>query len=55
MPEQGGIRAGAGKRDADAAGSFDDPGRDLDQPQADGGELGNPEVSCCTDTRVATY
>ena len=43
MPEQRGIRAGAGERDADAGRGFDNPRGDLDQPQAEGSELGAPQ------------
>ena len=43
MAEQLGIRTGTGERDADAGGGLDDACGDLDQPQTDGGELGDPE------------
>ena len=43
MPEQRGIRAGAGERDADAGRGFDNPRGELDQPQAEGSELGGSE------------
>ena len=43
MPEQRGIRAGAGERDADAGRGFDNRRGDLDQPQAEGGELGGSQ------------
>lgn len=34
MPEDVGIGTGRGEGDADTAGGFDDPGRDLDPPHA---------------------
>ena len=43
MPEQRGIGTRAGQRDADAGRGLDDPRGDLDQPQAEGGELGGSE------------
>ena len=43
MPEQCGIRAGAGQRDADAGRGFDHARGDLDQPHAEGSELGAPQ------------
>ena len=43
MPEQRGIGAPPGQRDADAGRGLDDPRGDLDQPQAEGGELGGSE------------
>jgi len=43
VAEQLGIRTGTGKCDVDTGGGLDDAGSDLDQPQADGGEIGGPE------------
>ena len=43
MAEQDGVGARAGERDTDPGRGFDHTRGDLDQPQADGGELGDPE------------
>lgn len=43
MLEDVGVGASAGEGDADAAGGFDDAGGDLDEADADGGELGVPQ------------
>ena len=38
------MRAGGGEDDADPVGSFDDPARDLEQVQSEGGELGGGQL-----------
>jgi hypothetical protein len=38
------MRAGGGQGDADPAGGLDDPARDLEQVQPEGGELGNRQL-----------
>ena len=42
--EQHRLRAGGGEGDADFSGSLDDPARDLEQVQPEGGELGGGEL-----------
>ena len=43
--EEIGVRAGCGEGQADAAGHFDDAGGDLEQLEAQGGELRLGEVA----------
>jgi hypothetical protein len=38
--EESGVRAGGGEGDADTVGSLADAGADLEEPDAQGGELG---------------